>query len=296
MLKTQTNFKDMSATLEEAAISLNNTTNKLGNLQHSLFIENLVKDDVTPTPSTSSCDKNQVNQKDNDSSNPIQILDKILGNNLKMLNNFYEKIDINLNDDSDDDDTPTANVIYRSRNIYHERPLPYIFGSKDWADHWHVGLCDSDDNFSEDEIEEFSDDEDIPPPTPSESEMGSIWNLNQTQPPSSEASSSTKGSLSKIPQEVKRESIPDERFYVHKPKVKANRLFEESDDEDVESVSTHGEKENSSMPKGDLFNEEYNSFMKELEKRVEQRVDSSINTSVVVEKRKVSYWFYYSLY
>lgn len=288
VLNSQATFKDMSANLEEAAISLNNTTNKLGNLQHSQFIENLVTDDVTtPTPSTSSSDKNQVSQKDKP--DPIQILDKILGNNVKMLNNFYEKIAINLND-SDDDDTP--NAIYRPRNLYHERPLPYIFGSKDWAEHWHVGLFDSDDNFSEDEIEEFSDDEDIPPPTPSESEMGSIWNLNQPQPPSSEASSSTKGSLSKIPQEVQRESIPDERFYVHKPKVKANRLFEESDEE-VESVSTRGEKENAPMPKGDLFNEEYNSFMKELEKRVEQRVDSSINTSIVVEKKKVSSYRFY---
>lgn len=207
-----------------------------------------------------------------------------------MLNNFYEKIAINLEESDDEDDTP--NAIYRPKNLYHERPLPYIVGSKDWAEHWHVGLCD-DDNFSEDEIEEFSDDEEIPAPTPSESEMGSVWNLNQPQAASSEASSSTKGSISKIHQEVIQESIPDERFYVHKPKVKANRLFEESDEE-VESVSTQGEKENDSIPKGDLFNEEYNSFMKELEKRVEERVDSSINTSVVVEQRKVSYDFYCS--
>ncbi|KAL5273135.1 FAM21A family protein [Megaselia abdita] len=279
-VKTTKTLKDVSKTVEKASISLNNTTNKLANLQHSQFIENLVREDEVPQQSTSAEKK-----KNEEKPDPIQILDKILGNNVKMLNNYYEKISINLDDSDDEDETP--NAIYRPRNVFNERALPYIFGSKEWTEHWHVGLCDSDDDFSEDEIEEFSDDEDIPAPTPSESELGSIWNLNQPQAASSEASSSTKGSLSTIPHEVNRESIPDERFYVHKPKVKANRLFEESDEE-VESVSTHGEKEHS-LPKGDLFNEEYNSFMKELEKRVEERVDpSSINASVIVEQKKTT--------
>lgn len=200
-----------------------------------------------------------------------------------MLNNFYEKIIINV-DDSDDEEDP--NVIYRSKNMYHERLLPYIYGSKEWADHWHVGLCDSDDNFSADEeIEEFSDDEEIVAPTPSESDVGSVWNLNHPpQATSSEAGSSTKGSLQRIPSmaSMQREAIPDDRFYVHKPKVKANRLFDESEDEETTNVPE--EKEDNSLPKVDLFNEEYNSFIKELEKKVEERVDTTINAAVVETK------------
>lgn len=35
-------------------------------------------------------------------------------------------------------------VIFRPKNLYEHRPLPYLIGSKDWHEKWHIGLVDED--------------------------------------------------------------------------------------------------------------------------------------------------------
>lgn len=67
-------------------------------------------------------------------------------------------------------------------NPYLNRPLPYLIGSKQWNDKWHIGLVESDEEvLSDEEAEEFSqssDEDSISispqtsnPPTASESDF-----------------------------------------------------------------------------------------------------------------------------
>lgn len=48
--------------------------------------------------------------------------------------------------------------MFRSKDPYQNRPLPFLIGSKEWKEKWHIGLIDSDDEEkSENDInEEFS--------------------------------------------------------------------------------------------------------------------------------------------
>lgn len=39
-------------------------------------------------------------------------------------------------------------VIYRPKDQYAHRPLPYLIGSKEWREKWHIGLVDEDSDSS----------------------------------------------------------------------------------------------------------------------------------------------------
>lgn len=56
-------------------------------------------------------------------------------------------------------------VVYRPKNPYKHRPLPYLIGSKEWHEKWHIGLIEEDSDQSENENnedeEEDGEDEEI---------------------------------------------------------------------------------------------------------------------------------------
>ncbi|XP_037817776.1 WASH complex subunit 2 [Lucilia sericata] len=138
-------------------IALDNVANSLTTLQFgNQFVECRVQDD----------DETLANEATgNDSVNSIEhtptskeILNKFLDNNLKVLRNCHEKYSIDL-DDSDEDEEEKSKektCIYQPINPYNEKPLPFIFGSKDWHAKWHVGLYENqqENNYSGDEISE----------------------------------------------------------------------------------------------------------------------------------------------
>lgn len=47
-------------------------------------------------------------------------------------------------------------MVFRPKNPYKHRPLPYLIGSKEWHEKWHIGLVeeDSDENENDDDEDE----------------------------------------------------------------------------------------------------------------------------------------------
>lgn len=78
---------------------------------------------------------------------------------LKLVDNYYEKVQVPAESDSEDEDAPKE--ILRSKDIYSDRPLPFIIGSDEWHKKWHVGLIDSssDDEETQQDKEQFSEDD-----------------------------------------------------------------------------------------------------------------------------------------
>lgn len=35
-------------------------------------------------------------------------------------------------------------MVFRAKDPYQDRPLPYLIGSKEWHEKWHIGLVESD--------------------------------------------------------------------------------------------------------------------------------------------------------
>lgn len=42
-------------------------------------------------------------------------------------------------------------VIFQPKNPYEHRPLPYLIGSKEWHEKWHIGLVDEESDDSDNE-------------------------------------------------------------------------------------------------------------------------------------------------
>lgn len=78
-------------------------------------------------------------------------------------------------------------MLYRPKDPYQNKPLPYMIGSKEWKEKWHVGLLDSDEEASDEEPkEEFSDSSDL------DDQLSASISLPSTGPTLSESEQSWK--------------------------------------------------------------------------------------------------------
>ncbi|XP_065368569.1 WASH complex subunit 2 isoform X2 [Calliphora vicina] len=156
--KTTEALTKLNNNVRSTNIALDNVANSLTTLQFgNQFVECRVQDDDETLANA--------NEASSDGENPEQhtptskeMLNKFLDNNLKVLRNCHEKYSIDL-DDSDEEDegkSKEKTCIYQPINPYNEKPLPYIFGSKDWHAKWHVGLYENqqENSYSGDEISE----------------------------------------------------------------------------------------------------------------------------------------------
>ncbi|XP_005176508.1 WASH complex subunit 2 isoform X2 [Musca domestica] len=143
--RTTENFDRLNNNVKYTHNALDNVTNSLTALQYgNQFVECRVEDDdETASPSGNNLQPtNGVDKLDKPSAK--ETFAAFLDNNLKLLR-IYEKYSIDVYDSDDDDDDVDEGkrektCIFQPVNPYNERPLPHIFGSKDWHMSSHVGL------------------------------------------------------------------------------------------------------------------------------------------------------------
>ncbi|XP_037923820.1 WASH complex subunit 2 isoform X2 [Hermetia illucens] len=267
--KTTNSIHRLGLDVDWTNVALGNVTNQLAALQHSQFVENRVYEDDETIANESEVpvsDESEAKTKND----PIETLTKLLHKSMSVLERHYEKVSIDI-EDSDEEDDSAKSVIYRPKDPCDARPLPYIIGSKEWIEKWHVGLCDSDEDYSEDEKEEeFSESSDSVSisaspasnaPTISESEF-SAWGLQRNiadtygkRQDGSYGSSEEDLSTAMKQSSKNNRSLPNNgvysmpqnqdltsnqfesanQYYVHKPKQKDRGLFDESSDESTDS-------------------------------------------------------------
>lgn len=221
----------MATALDDASVRLQNVNNQFTALSSSQFIESRVYED-DPDGATEPNAANEVPKP----SPPDEL--SVLKRSIAVLESTHEVITIvNDSDTSDTDDEVSDRQVMKAKDMYVERPLPYIIGSEPWKSKWHAGLVveDSDtesttskverdsEQYSQSEPEEFtprpaSEVQDIAPAprvrniSDSSSELASVVTPAQKPTPSDIASELARrlGAVHLPPKVVQQEPDYDE--------------------------------------------------------------------------------------
>ncbi|XP_063392535.1 WASH complex subunit 2 [Cydia fagiglandana] len=160
--ETNRRLEEMSRGLRDASVNLQNVNNKFLALSNTQFVESRVyEDDADVAPPA--VEKELPKAKDLASD-----LTK-LKESLQILESYHEPLLIVRDSDSDSDsDENDDRLVLKPKDLYADRPLPYIIGSQAWKSKWHAGLVpddsDSDSSTSKvEEVEQYSESEEERP-------------------------------------------------------------------------------------------------------------------------------------
>ncbi|XP_050312174.1 WASH complex subunit 2 isoform X2 [Anthonomus grandis grandis] len=136
--------------LENVTLRLELTKNEFQSLRHTQFIENRVyEDDETLDNEEQEPKKQEPTEEDKEND-----LKQFISKGLKVMEKYYEKVELTFSDS--EDETNEKSYVLQPKDIYADRPLPYLVGTDDWNKHWHVGLLSSE---SESEVEQEDQEE-----------------------------------------------------------------------------------------------------------------------------------------
>ncbi|XP_048521451.1 WASH complex subunit 2 isoform X2 [Dendroctonus ponderosae] len=142
-----TNVDKLLNNLEEINLKLALTKNEFHSLRNTQFIENRVyEDDETLETEEHQADIKQLNDEEKEIA-----LKKSIAKGLEIMEKYYDKVELALSDS--EGESNEKSYVMQPKDLYADRPLPYLVGSKEWHQKWHVGLLPSDSE-SESEPEE----------------------------------------------------------------------------------------------------------------------------------------------
>lgn len=138
--ETNRKLDEMVSSLDDASIDLQNVNNKFMALSNSQFIESRVYDDDVEVKESTEEPKEPPKPVD-----PSVELEK-LKQGLKVLESMHEPLHIlhDTDSESDTEDEDAGRLILKPKDLYADRPLPYIIGSTAWKSKWHAGLLPDD--------------------------------------------------------------------------------------------------------------------------------------------------------
>ncbi|XP_037300431.1 WASH complex subunit 2 [Manduca sexta] len=174
-------LEQMTAALDETSISLQNVNNRFLALSNSQFIESRVYEDDADI-STDSAPAVETPQKPHNQESDLEAIK----NSLRVLQDHHESVTILKDSDTetDSDCEDGDRVVLKAKDLYSERPLPYIIGSEAWKNSWHAGLIPEDSD-----SESGSAGREPPSPQYSDSEPEDIQVTNKANTTISETSS-----------------------------------------------------------------------------------------------------------
>jgi hypothetical protein len=145
------NLQNLTDSLNETHLELNIAQNKFQSLRNTQFIESRVYEDDETLPQS----ENESKTKPQEEVEPDRTEDIRLAalKGLEVLDQYFDKVEVSVSD-SEDEDIDLPNYVLRPKDLYIDRPLPYVIGSEEWHKNWHVGLEDSS---SDSETEKVSD-------------------------------------------------------------------------------------------------------------------------------------------
>ena len=149
---------NMQLSVDDVNVMLGNSTNSFLTMHQHKFVENRVEEDdqyndgpVEETPKSKKLSHSEIFQL-------------TIENSIEMMTKCYERVTVQLDSDSDDDDEVCRKYVLRPiQNFpYINRPLPHIIGSREWHEKWHAGLLESDDEPMDTEAKDdyYSDESD----------------------------------------------------------------------------------------------------------------------------------------
>ncbi|CAH0602049.1 unnamed protein product [Chrysodeixis includens] len=142
--ETNTQLEQMATALNDASVRLQNVNNQFMALSSSQFIESRVYDDDDVVATEPAVKESPLPSARDELSS--------LKRGVWTLESAHEALAILHDSDTDTDsaDEMPARLVLKPRDLYADRPLPYIIGSQPWKNKWHAGLVleDSDSDSS----------------------------------------------------------------------------------------------------------------------------------------------------
>lgn len=125
--------------------------NEFSSLRNCQFIESRVYEDDETLETEQPQEQNESVSEDRDKK-----ITEIISTGLEIMDKYYDKVTVPVSDSEDDEET---NYVLKPKDLYVNRPLPYIIGTDEWHKESHIGLEDSEvESESEKSLEEYSSD------------------------------------------------------------------------------------------------------------------------------------------
>uniref|UniRef100_A0A182TA97 FAM21/CAPZIP domain-containing protein n=1 Tax=Anopheles maculatus TaxID=74869 RepID=A0A182TA97_9DIPT len=182
--QTRDNLNDLMLTVKQTELKLANSTNQFSAVEQVKFVENRVAEDdesfygLRRRRQQVDEPRTDTTQETGDERTPDDLIQLAVERSAEGMYRTYEKYELVHSDTSDDEYPPmvTGTVMYLFPSV--DRPLPYVIGSKEWQNSWHV-------KYDSDRKEEYSE-------SPSETDDGGMFpsqpNSKQHTPSESESS------------------------------------------------------------------------------------------------------------
>ncbi|KAK9876356.1 hypothetical protein WA026_012665 [Henosepilachna vigintioctopunctata] len=144
--------------LNQISLRVDLARNEFNSICDSQFVEcRVYEDDETLLTKEDQKGKVEYNMTENEK---IEDLKKAVDLGLHILDEYYDKLEVPVSDSEEDEEVETPSYVYRRKDHYLHRPLPYVIGSEEWHKKWHVGLLESSDSEIEKSAsDKFSDSE-----------------------------------------------------------------------------------------------------------------------------------------
>ncbi|XP_022901031.2 WASH complex subunit 2 [Onthophagus taurus] len=151
--KIDENLKKLSKNLDETSINLHLSRNEFSSLSNTQFIESRVYEE-DETILDENQNKPLIEDKNVEQTNNNEDLKVAAKKGLEIISKYYDRINVPIESDSDEDDDEIPGFILQAKDPYINRPLPYVIGTQEWYKTPHVGILDSDSESDEEQISE----------------------------------------------------------------------------------------------------------------------------------------------
>ncbi|KAF7283622.1 hypothetical protein GWI33_023260 [Rhynchophorus ferrugineus] len=147
---TSLNIDKLLNKLDIVSVKLDVTRNEFHSLRNTQFIENRVYEDDETLTSINGKIQNNIEVKEDNEMHIKEVIQK----GLITINKYFDKIEVSVSD-SEDEETETSYIL-QPKDMYSERPLPYLIGTQEWYKKWHIGLESESDSESEKQEDSYS--------------------------------------------------------------------------------------------------------------------------------------------
>ncbi|XP_014218671.1 WASH complex subunit 2 [Copidosoma floridanum] len=158
--ETYGTINSLTDQLNQTSLLVDNITNTSMALSNSQFIESRVQEDNTEIEQPPEDDKTKEIEEELNDADMLERVCESIREGLKIMNEKFERVEVIASDSEDDDDNTLPSVIYRPKDPYKDRPLPYVMGSEKWNASTKVGLETSSSESEQEDEEDSSSDAD----------------------------------------------------------------------------------------------------------------------------------------
>ncbi|XP_044763788.1 WASH complex subunit 2 [Coccinella septempunctata] len=227
-------IEKLNENLSKIHLQVDLSRNEFSSLRNTQFVECRVYDDDETLFLEKSKDEEKKNNVPEEET--VEDFREAVALGLEILDEYYDKVKVTVSDsEGEDEDEPS--YVYRRKDPYINRRLPFVIGSEEWHKKWHVGLEETDseneqsseklsESESEDNVSEKKDHSDV------SSELSHFSGLNSSKVQPLQVPRNTQQDLqaSASGSDVSAEPVPKTLSFAEQLAAKLGSVIKEKDD------------------------------------------------------------------